>query len=80
MAAVMWSLYRSVMPKKESIRQCSPFIGQPTSQPSPKSWCMDSTVTESQCSVNLEYQMREHTAVIVTAAYIPPDANAKLAM
>ena len=54
-----------------------------------KSWCTDSTVTQGQCCANLEYLMirfrvfclpREHTAVIVTAAYIPPDANAKLAI
>lgn len=54
-----------------------------------KLWCTDSTVTERRCSSNLEYLMikcrpfylpREHSAVIVTAAYIPPDANAKLAM
>ncbi|KAF7700486.1 hypothetical protein HF521_003444 [Silurus meridionalis] len=53
------------------------------------SWCTDSTVTESHCSVHLEYLMikcrpfylpREFSAIVVTAVYIPPDANAKLAM
>ncbi|KAI5085844.1 hypothetical protein C0J45_23589, partial [Silurus meridionalis] len=53
------------------------------------SWCTDSAVTESHCSVHLEYLMircrpfylpREFSAIVVTAVYIPPDANAKLAM
>lgn len=54
-----------------------------------KTWCTDTTITESHCSANLEYLMvkyipfylpREFTSTVVTAAYIPPDANAKIAM
>ena len=52
-----------------------------------KAWCMDTVIIESHCSPNLEYIMvkcrpfylpREFTSTVVTAAYIPPDANAKL--
>jgi len=54
-----------------------------------KAWCTDTAIIESHCSPDLEYLMvkcrpfylpREFTSTIVTAAYIPPDANAKLAM
>lgn len=54
-----------------------------------KAWCTDTVIIESHCSANLEYLMvkcrlfylpREFTSTAVTAAYIPPDANAKLAM
>lgn len=52
-------------------------------------WCTDSIITERYCSPNVEFLMvkcrpyylpSELTSVIVTAVYIPPDANAKLAM
>ena len=52
-------------------------------------WCMNSTTTESHCSPNAEFLMvkcrpyylpRELTSIILTAVYIPPDANARLAM
>uniref|UniRef100_A0A3B4TE14 Reverse transcriptase domain-containing protein n=1 Tax=Seriola dumerili TaxID=41447 RepID=A0A3B4TE14_SERDU len=54
-----------------------------------KAWCTDTSIIESHCSPDLEYLMvksrpfylpREFTSTVVTAAYIPPDANAKLAM
>jgi len=54
-----------------------------------KAWCTDSATTERQCSPNVEfivvkcrpyYLPRELTSIILTAVYIPPDANAKLAM
>lgn len=54
-----------------------------------KAWCTDNAIIESHCSANLEHLMvkcrpfylpREFTSAVVTAAYIPPDANAKLAM
>ena len=54
-----------------------------------KTWCTDTTITESHCSANLEFLMvkcrpfylpREFTSTVITAAYIPPDANAKIAM
>lgn len=52
-------------------------------------WCINSATTESHCSPNVEFLMvkcrpyylpRELTSIILTAVYIPPDANAKLAM
>ncbi|KAK0146238.1 RNA-directed DNA polymerase from mobile element jockey [Merluccius polli] len=54
-----------------------------------KDWCTNSVIVGRHCSANLEFLMvkcrpfylpREFTSAIVTAAYIPPDANAKLAM
>ncbi|KAI5617008.1 gastrula zinc finger protein XlCGF28.1-like, partial [Silurus asotus] len=54
-----------------------------------KAWCTNSVIVESHCSANLEFLMvkcrpfylpREFTSTIITAAYIPPDADAKLAM
>ncbi|KAM7003411.1 uncharacterized protein LKV04_004454 [Tautogolabrus adspersus] len=54
-----------------------------------KAWCTDSVIVERHCSANLEflmvkcrpfYQPREFSSTIVTAAYIPPDADAKAAM
>ena len=52
-------------------------------------WYTDTIIIKSHCSPNVEYLMvkcrpfylpREFTSTVVTAAYIPPDANAKLAM
>ncbi|TWW82332.1 Janus kinase and microtubule-interacting protein 3 [Takifugu flavidus] len=54
-----------------------------------KTWCTDSATLRRHCSANVEFLMvkcrpfylpREFTSVIITAAYIPPDANATLAM
>ena len=54
-----------------------------------KTWRIDPTTTRSHCSAHLEYLMvkcrpfylpRVFTSTIVTAAYIPPDANAKIAL
>ena len=54
-----------------------------------KTWCTDTTIIGSHCSANLEYLMvkcrpfylpREFTSTVVTAAYIPPYTNAKIAM
>ncbi|KAI2645711.1 RNA-directed DNA polymerase from mobile element jockey [Labeo rohita] len=54
-----------------------------------KAWCMNSVIIGRHCSANLEFLMfkcrlfylpREFTSTIITAAYIPPDADAKLAM
>ena len=52
-------------------------------------WCTDNAHLESHCSPNIEYIMvkcrpfylpREFSVIIIIAAYIPPDANAKEAM
>ena len=54
-----------------------------------KPWCTDTTIIGSHCSSNLKYLMvkwrhfylpRVFTSTVVTAASIPPDANAKIAM
>lgn len=54
-----------------------------------KTWCIDYITLRRCCSSNLEfvlvkfrqfYLLREFTSIIVTAAYIPPDANATLAI
>ncbi|XP_047190020.1 uncharacterized protein LOC118312363 isoform X2 [Scophthalmus maximus] len=54
-----------------------------------KAWCTDSVIVGRHCSANLEflmvkcrpfYQPRELSSTIVTAVYIPPDADAKAAM
>lgn len=54
-----------------------------------KAWCTDTASIESHCSANLEFLMvkcrpfylpREFTSTVVTATYVPPDANAKQAM
>ncbi|KAI5615474.1 gastrula zinc finger protein XlCGF28.1-like [Silurus asotus] len=54
-----------------------------------KAWCTNSVIVGSHCSANLEFFMvkcrpfylpREFTFTIITAAYIPPDADAKLSM
>uniref|UniRef100_A0AAY4BNL9 Reverse transcriptase domain-containing protein n=1 Tax=Denticeps clupeoides TaxID=299321 RepID=A0AAY4BNL9_9TELE len=54
-----------------------------------KAWCTNSTIIGRHCSANLEFLMvkcrpfylpREFTSTIITATYIPPDADAKLAM
>lgn len=54
-----------------------------------KAWCTNSAIVGSHCSANLEFLMvkcrpfylpREFTSTIITAAYIHPDADAKLAM
>ena len=53
------------------------------------SWCTDNVTLVKHCSADLEFVMiksrpfylpREFTSIITTAAYIPPDANAKNAM
>jgi len=53
-----------------------------------KVWCMNSVTLGSHCSANLEFLMvkcrpfylpREFTSTIITAAYVPTNANAKLA-
>ncbi|KAK1904684.1 Proteinase R [Dissostichus eleginoides] len=52
-------------------------------------WCMDSRVTHTHCSPYLEvmsimcrpfYLPRELTGVIINTVYIPPDANASIAL
>ena len=52
-------------------------------------WCKDAIIMDSHCSSDLEYLTvkcrhfylpREFTVVIVTAVYIPPDANANIAL
>ena len=52
-------------------------------------WCTNTTTINSHCSPDLElvtvkcrpiYLPREFTVVMVTAVYIPPDANASLAL
>ncbi|KAI5617022.1 gastrula zinc finger protein XlCGF28.1-like [Silurus asotus] len=54
-----------------------------------KAWCTNSVTVKSHCSAKLKFLMvkfrpfylpREFTSTIITAAYIPPDADAKLAM
>ena len=54
-----------------------------------KAWCTNSAIVGRHCSANLEFLMvkcrpfylpREFTSTIITAAYIPPDADAKFAM
>lgn len=54
-----------------------------------QAWCTNSIITESHCSPNAEflivkcrpfYLPRELASAIVTAVYIPLDANAKLAL
>lgn len=54
-----------------------------------KAWYTNSDIVEKHCSPNLEflivkcrpfYLPREFTSTIITSVYIPPDANAKLAM
>ncbi|KAL0147888.1 hypothetical protein M9458_056809, partial [Cirrhinus mrigala] len=54
-----------------------------------KAWCTNSVIIGKHCSANLEFLMvkcrlfylpREFTSTIITATYIPPDADAKLAM
>lgn len=53
------------------------------------SWCTDVVRIGSHCSADLEYLMikcrpfylpREFTLTVITAVYVPPDANARLAM
>lgn len=52
------------------------------------SWCTDSAIIRSHCSVDLEfliikyrpYLPRDFTVVVLTAVYVPTDPNAKLAM
>ncbi|KAI2659609.1 putative RNA-directed DNA polymerase from transposon BS [Labeo rohita] len=52
-------------------------------------WCNNGTIIEKHCSPDLEYMSvrcrpfflpRELTVVIVTAVYIPPDANVNIAL
>ncbi|XP_055495637.1 uncharacterized protein LOC129699672 [Leucoraja erinacea] len=52
-------------------------------------WCTDVVRIGSHCSADLEYLMikcrpfylpREFTSTVITAVYVPPDANARLAM
>lgn len=52
-------------------------------------WCTNTTIIDRHCSADLEYLIvrcrpfylpREFTVVIVTAVYIPPDANASIAL
>lgn len=54
-----------------------------------KSWCTNTVTVDSHCSPDLEYVTvkcrpiylpREFTVVMITAVYIPPDANANLAI
>ncbi len=54
-----------------------------------RSWCSDAVITKSHCSADIEYIFikcrpfylpREFTTAIIAAVYVPPDANAKLAM
>ncbi|KAL0200139.1 hypothetical protein M9458_003326, partial [Cirrhinus mrigala] len=54
-----------------------------------KAWCTNSVILGRHCSADLEFLMvkcrpfylpREFTSTIITAAYIPPDADAKLAV
>ena len=46
-----------------------------------KTWCTDTFITKSHCSASRPFYLpREFTSTIVTAAYIPLDANAKIAM
>ena len=54
-----------------------------------KAWCTNTVIVGRHCSANLEFLMvkcrpfylpREFTSTIITAVYIPPDANAKLAL
>ena len=54
-----------------------------------KLWCANATVKDSHCSPDIEYLMlqcrpfylpREFTSVVITAVYVPPQANARLAM
>ena len=54
-----------------------------------KSWCQDIAVVSTHCSPHAElmtvkcrpfYMPRELTAVIITAVYVPPSANVKMAM
>lgn len=53
------------------------------------SWCTSTAVVDKLCSPDLEFMLlkcrpfhlpREFTAVCICAVYIPPDANAKLAL
>lgn len=52
-------------------------------------WCTNSTFIDKHCSPDLEllvvkcrpfYLPREFTGAVITAVYIPPDANANLAL
>ena len=54
-----------------------------------KAWCTDSVVVDTHCSADLEflfikcrpfYLPREFTCVIAAAVYVPPDANANVAV
>lgn len=54
-----------------------------------KSWCKDSVIVDTYCSADLEfliikcrpfYLPREFTCIIAAAVYVPPDANANVAM
>lgn len=54
-----------------------------------KDWCTNSTVIDKHCSPDLEllavkcrpfYLPREFSVAVVTAVYIPPDANANLGL
>lgn len=54
-----------------------------------RSWCSDAVITKSHCSADIEYIFikcrpfylpREFTTAIIAAMYVPPDANAILAM
>lgn len=51
--------------------------------------CADTIVAESHCSADLEYLLikcrpfylpQKYTSIVITAVYVPPDANTKLAM
>ncbi|KAK0146537.1 hypothetical protein N1851_014143 [Merluccius polli] len=47
------------------------------------SWCTNTVTVESHCSSDLEFvtaKMQEFTVVMITAVYIPPDANANSAI
>lgn len=54
-----------------------------------RSWCSDAVITKSHCSADIEYIFikcrpfyvpREFTTALIATVYVPPDANAKLAM
>ena len=53
------------------------------------SWCTSAVTVDSHCSPDLEYLTvkcrpiylpREFTVIMITAVYIPPDANASAAI
>lgn len=54
-----------------------------------RSWCSNAVITKSHCSADIEYIFTKcrpfylhckFTTAIIAAVYVPPDANAKLAM